>query len=32
MSEMTDIPFVWLKTTACDGVPRLKGFLFKAGG
>lgn len=26
-SEMTDLPFVWLKTTACDGVPKLRDVL-----
>lgn len=30
-TEMTDIPFVWLKTTACDGLPRLRDLLLKAG-
>ena len=29
-TEMTDIPFVWLKTTACEGVSRLKDLLLKA--
>jgi NAD-dependent deacetylase len=26
-SEITDLPFVWLKTTACDGVPELRDVL-----